>query len=148
MFSLKLIIRPMGERFGFRDEIEKLFKAWNEGNQNPAVIAQLNAAIKFAQANGIDLELTITADALKKEGDSRPMSPIEAPRFCSYSDETSFTFSIPSNNEMRLMEHKDRNSLTVLENYRELGSVMLLKNKVDGVFGTFLPGEIASISLK
>jgi hypothetical protein len=135
------------ERLKFGRDLMSVFRKWNRGRADTANISDLNEAINFATNNGIDLLVKVPKKIFNKTSGMQAMSRDDAIDFSIVLGGDYFIFEIPSENKKRDAVGKDLR-LSVVEEYRGLGSCVLLKDKYIGVFGTFLPGEIASIEPK
>ena len=133
------------ERPGFNNDLEKLLNRWKEYPSEQ--IIGLRYAILFARTNGIDLVLKIPKSVLRKTGPIKPISENDATMYSSDIDKNNFIFNIPSDFGIESIQRGKRFKLEIL-NYRDFGPSVLIKSDTLGVFGVFLPDEVASIDVK
>ena len=132
------------ERSEFRKNLVNSFEVWKKGKATSADIDKLDKAIKFAWENGIDLVLKVPRSLIDKTCGARSMSKDDAMDFSRNLGGSLFIFDIPSENNRR-SEWRNQLRLKAVAKYRDLGPCVLLQDRFIGTFGTFLPGEIASI---
>lgn len=124
------------------------FEKWNKGDESLGQVDVLNSAIDFAAKNGIELVLTIPKSLAYSKAVTKPMRLEDVIEHSSATDEHSIMFEIPSEAGMNRIGHSKKLTLKAVENYRDLGAVLLLKHKTKGVIGTFMPGGISSLQPK
>jgi hypothetical protein len=135
------------ERSEFGQNLTKAFEVWKEGRATKADVESLGEAINFAMANGIDLVLKVPKSVLDKTADTRPILRQDAIFFSTGTDGDLLVFDIPS--EINKYSIGSRAlELKAIANYRDFGPCVLLKSRSVGTFGSFLPGEVASIEPK
>lgn len=133
----------------FGQDLTKAFDSWNRSGSSKEDVANLNKALEFAYTNGIDLVLEMPKGLLaSKEGTTKPMYRGDAIEHSSSTSEHSIFFEIPSEMSMDKRGSSKKLTLNAVDEYRDLGSTLILNHKTNGQFGTFVPGEITSLRVK
>ncbi|QQG41689.1 MAG: hypothetical protein HYV90_00010 [Candidatus Woesebacteria bacterium] len=132
-----------------QEGLDRALKEWKEDPLSNKATDRFEQQIKFANDNGIELLLEVRMEDLQEKGkNSRPMDITVAIEHCSEYKDGIFTFRIPSEKSYLGLDTKHKNRLVAVRNYRDLGNVVQLRNKIGGAIGSFLPSEISSLKLK
>ena len=116
------------ETKNFEHELSSAFDKWSSGQPAEGSTNDFNKAIKFAFDNNIDLILKMPKSVYEKEG-TKPISKDQADGHAVASDETTYSFEIPSQNTIYDKIHKMRFTLEAVDDFRGFGKILFLKNK-------------------